>query len=87
MVTTSFFIEFLYNDELVLAEVKPCCEENNLFYYDIVIKNQYQFTVTPTFEDKGIIWKVSFKNADKQVDPTLIDIIGIEIENQLLQLN
>lgn len=87
MVTTSFFIEFLYNDELVLAEVKPCCEENSVFYYDIVIKNQYQFTVTPTFEDKGIIWKVSFKNADKQVDAALIDIIGNEIESQLLQLN
>ena len=87
MAATSFFIEFLYHDNPVLAEVKRCCEENNIFYYDIVIKNQYQFTVTPTFQDKGITWKVSFKNADKQVDLVLIDIIGIEIENQLLQLN
>ena len=87
MAATSFFIEFLYNDNLVLAEVKLCCEEKNVFYYDIVIKNQYQFTVTPTFDDKGITWKVSFKNADKQVDPVLIDIIGKEIENQILQLN
>ena len=41
----------------------------------------------PAFEDKGIIWKVSFKNADKQVDPVLIDLIGNEIENQILQLS
>ena len=87
MAATSCFIELLYNGNLVLAEVKLCCEEKNVFYYDIVIKNQYQFTVTPTFDDKGITWKVSFKNADKQVDPVLIDIIGNEIENQILQLN
>lgn len=87
MAATSFFIEFLYNDHVVLTEVKRCWEDNNLFYYDIVIKNQYQFTVMPSFEDRGIIWKVSFKNADKQVDPELIDIIGNEIENQILQLN
>ena len=87
MAATSFFIEFLYHDNPVLAEVKSCCEENNIFYYDIVIRNKYLFTVTPAFEDKGIIWKVSFKNAYKQVDPVLIDIIGNEIENQILQLN
>ncbi len=87
MITTSFFIEFFYNEKPVLTEVKPCCKENNVFYYDIVIKNQYQFTITPTSEDKGITWKVLFKNADKQVDLELIDIIGNEIENHLLQLN
>jgi hypothetical protein len=35
----------------------------------------------------GMTWKVSFKNADKQVDPVLIDLIGNEIEKHLLQLN
>ncbi len=84
---TSFFIEFIYNDEAVLTEVKACCQENNIFYYDIAIRNQYQFTVTPTLKDEGITWKVSFKNSDKQVDPALIDIIGTEIEKHLLQLN
>lgn len=83
MDTTSFFIEFIYNAKPVLTEVKPCCQENNLFYYDIAIKNQYQFTVSPTFKNEGITWKVSFKNADKQVDPALIDIIGNEIEKHL----
>jgi hypothetical protein len=84
---TSFFIEFIYNNELVLTEVKPCCQENNVFYYDIAVKNQYQFTITPIFEDEGLTWKVSFKNADKQVDPALIEIIGNEIEKYLFQLN
>ncbi len=87
MDTTSFFIEFIYHAKPVLTEVKPCCQENNVFYYDIAIKNQYQFTVSPIFRDEGITWKVSFKNADKQVDPAFIDIIGNEIEKHLLQLN
>jgi len=85
--TSSFFTEFSYKDKVVLAEVKPCCQENNVFYYDIAIKNQYQFTVTPAFAAEGITWKVSFKNADKQIDAALIDIIGNEIERHLLQLN
>jgi len=58
---TSFFIEFIYNDALVLTEVKPCCQENNVFYYDIAIKNQYQFTIAPIFEDEGLTWKVHLK--------------------------
>lgn len=84
MEANSFFIEFFYKNKLVLTEVKPCCEQEKVFYYDIAIKNQYQFTVTPTYENKGITWKVSLKNADKQVDPALIDIIGSEIEKHLL---
>jgi len=87
MDASSFFIEFLYKNKPVLTEVKPCCGENNIFYYDIAIKNQYQFTVTPTYdEDEGITWKVSLKNADKHVDTALIDIIGREIEKHLMQV-
>lgn len=84
METASFFIEFFYKNKLLLTEVKPCCQQDNVFYYDIAMKNQYQFTVTPAYEDKGVTWKVSLKNADKQVDPALIDIIGNEIEKRLL---
>lgn len=87
METSSFFIEFLFKDKLVLAEVRPCCNENNIFYYDIAIQNQYQFTVSPTFENEGINWKVSFKNADKHVDQALIDLIGQQIEQHIFQLN
>lgn len=84
MEAKSFFIEYMYNDKLELAEVKPCCGDDNAYYYDVMIKNQYQFTVTPNFdEEKGLVWKISLKNADKQVDPALIEIIGEEIEKQL----
>jgi len=76
-----FFIEYLYKDKAELAEVKPCCQEDDVFYYDISIRNQYQFTITPRPDDeKGMAWKISLKNADKHVDPALIEIIGTEIE-------
>jgi len=85
MDTNSFFIEFPYKDRNELAEVKPCCQENNVYYYDIMIKNQYQFTITPAWnDDMGMEWKVSLKNADKQVDPKLIEIIGSEIEKNII---
>jgi hypothetical protein len=35
-------------------------------------------------EQKGITWKVSLKNADKQVEPELIETIGGEIEKHLM---
>ena len=85
MDTNTFFIEFDYKDKTELAEVKPCCQENNVYYYDIMIKNQYQFTVTPNWKDDlSMEWKISLKNADKKVDPELIEIIGEEIEKNIL---
>lgn len=84
MDANSFFIEVPYKNKMLLTEVKPCCQQDNVFYYDIMMKNQYQFTVTPAYEDKGMTWKVSLKNADKQVDSALIDIIGREIEKHIL---
>ena len=81
----SFFIEYLYKNKSELAEVKPCCQRDNVFYYDISIRNTYQFTVTPSpDEEKGMIWKVSLKNADNQVEPELIKIIGNEIEKHFM---
>lgn len=85
MDTQSFFIEFLYRDKSELAEVKPCCQKDNIYYYDISIRNQYQFTVTPTSDEKkGMAWKISLKNADNHFDPALVEIIGDEIEKHLM---
>jgi hypothetical protein len=85
MDTKPFFIEYTYKNQLELAEVKPCCQENNVFYYDISIQNQYQFTVTPWGDDKrGLYWRISLKNADKHVDEELIDLIGEQIEKHYL---
>ena len=43
---TPFFIEFLHNNKMVLAEIKPCCREDEVFYYDVIMDNQFQFTIT-----------------------------------------
>ena len=84
MNSESFFVEFVYKSKTEFAEIKPCCQEDNVYYYDVSIKNQYQFTVTPNIDEKtGLSWKISFKNADKQFDPELIRIIGDEIEKHL----
>ncbi len=84
METTAFFIEFLYKDKSELAEVKPCCQKDNVFYYDVYIRNQYQFTVTPSAdEEQGMLWKISLKNADNNTEPRLVEIVGQEIEKHL----
>ena len=82
--TEPFFIEFSYNNRTELAEVKPCCQKDNVYYYDVSIQNKYQFTITPPFNGKGQSWRISLKNADKQVDEKLIKIIGEEIEKHLI---
>jgi hypothetical protein len=85
MENQSFFIEYVYRGKDELAEVKTCCETDSIYYYDIIMKNTYQFTITPVFDDEnGLTWKISLKNADKQVDPELIEILGREIEKNLL---
>ena len=83
MDTTPFFIEFQYANDTVLAEIKPCCQENNVFYYDVSINNEYQFTITPGLTDIGNPdWKIALKNADKDFDPELVHIIGEQIDRQ-----
>jgi hypothetical protein len=80
-----FFIEYLYKDNSEIAEVKPCCQEDNVFYYDIYIRNEYQFTVTPSVDmERGMTWKISLKNADKNIEKEIIASIGQEIEKHLL---
>jgi hypothetical protein len=84
MDTDSFFIEYPYNEETQLAEVKTCCDENNSFYYDILINNLYQFTITQIHDESGNrIWRLALKNADTPVDPELIQIIGKQIDLHL----
>jgi hypothetical protein len=85
METQPFFIEYLHNNNSEIAEVKPCCQEDNIYYYDVFMRNEYQFTVTPALdEEKGMVWKISLKNADKNIEKGVIDAIGLEIEKHLL---
>jgi hypothetical protein len=80
-----FFIEYLFQEKAEIAEVKPCCQEENVYYYDIYIRNQYQFTITPSIDDEeGMYWRLSLKNADKKIEKELIDTIGMEIEKHVL---
>lgn len=81
-----FFIEFNYKNRVELAEVKPCCQEDDVYYYDISIRNQYQFTITPgSPNDPGYNWRIALKNADKPADKELVNIIGEQIEKVYLQ--
>lgn len=82
--TNSFFIEYPYHEETQLAEVKTCCDENDAFYYDILINNQYQFTITQLVDEfNNSTWRLALKNADTPVDPELIQVIGKHIELHL----
>jgi hypothetical protein len=85
METQPFFIEYLHKDNLEIAEVKPCCQTDKIFYYDIYVRNEYQFTVTPSVDEEiGMVWKISLQNSDKNIDKGLIDTIGQEIEKHIL---
>lgn len=81
-----FFIEYYRNGDAEVIEVLPCCKQDLVHYYDISINKQYQFTVTPSETDEGTIeWNISFKNADKEFDPSLIEFVGDEIEKHYLE--
>lgn len=77
---TPFYIEFRYNNENTLAQIKPCCKQDDVFYYDVSINNQFQFTITPGITNDMDNWKIALKNADKQVDEKMVQVIGEEID-------
>lgn len=76
-----FFIEYSYNQSVQIAEIKPCCHEENVFYYDVYIKNQYCFTIRPEqTSDIEEGWKIALKNADTPVDEDMVNLIGQQID-------
>ena len=79
-----FFIEFLFEGKNIIAEIKPCCQEENVFYYDIWFNNRYEFTVTPGASEYGFNWRVALVNADKKIDPLLAEVIGQQIEKHII---
>jgi hypothetical protein len=81
MQLNNFFVEYQYRGQFEIAEIRPCCQENNVYYYDVYISNKYEFTVTPTAdENETLAWKMALKNADNHVDAELVDLIGEQIE-------
>ena len=52
-----------------------------MYYYDVYMRNSFQFTITPAADnEEGYLWKIALKNADKEVEPELAEVIGEQIE-------
>lgn len=80
-----FQIKYLHKNEVESLEVRPCCKEDAVIYYDIWSDNKYQFTITPgLINDDKPGWRIALKNADKPVDIDLVQRIGIEIQSHYL---
>ena len=87
MKNSSFFIHYLFNNTSHVAEIKVCCNQEDVWYYDVLIENKYQFTMTPSQNDKmEVEWIVSLKNADKMVEKQMIAAIGLEIEKHMFTI-
>jgi hypothetical protein len=74
-----FFIEVYYLGKPLTVEIKPCCRENEIMYYDVFLKNSFEFTITPDISEDNI-WRVSLMNADKELDPELVRLIGEKLD-------
>lgn len=80
-----FLLEFKHRHNMRLVEVRPCCREDDVIYYDIWIDHLYQYTITPgLIDDDKPGWRIALKNADKIIDPDLVQTIGVEIESYYL---
>ena len=82
---TPFHLNVQHRQEMQTVEVRPCCKEDEVLYYDIWMNNLYQFTITPgLMNEEKPGWRVALKNADKTVDNDLIQTIGVQIESHYL---
>jgi len=80
-----FQVDFPHKDQVESVQVRPCCKEDDVIYYDIWIDNLYQFTITPgPVDDDKPGWRLALKNADKPVEDEFIQTIGVEIESHYL---
>ena len=80
-----FEVQFKHGNMVQLAEVRPCCREDDVIYYDIWMDNLYQYTITPgLIDEEKPGWRIALKNADKDVNQELIQTIGVEIESHYL---
>jgi len=80
-----FPLQFLHRGKMQFVEVRPCCKEDDVIYYDIWIDHLYQFTITPgLIDEEKPGWRIALKNADNPADNELIQTIGVEIESHYL---
>lgn len=82
---TPFNLSFSHGNTFQSVQVRPCCREDEVIYYDIWMNNLYQYTITQGLinEDKPG-WRVALQNADKVVDQGMVQTIGVEIESHFL---
>lgn len=85
-VLASFGVQFFYDHAWHDAFIKTCCKEDDMFYYDVWINDQFQFSLTKnenvTIGEVGE-WNVSLANADNNIDPRLAEAIGLAIDRYL----
>ena len=73
--------QIVYRDgqRLNAAEIRPCCNEDNIVDYAVYIQNKLAFNITKSANGDGR-WVVSLKNADKYVDDNVVQSIGSAID-------
>ena len=71
-------ITYLEGGIVHLAQVKPCCGEDNVVDYGIYINHQLSFNVTRSGVDNN--WVISLKNADRNIDDDVVRSIGQAID-------
>ena len=73
--------QIVYRDGHALnaAEIRPCCNEDNVVDYAVYIQNKLAFNITKSADGRGR-WVVSLKNADKYVDDNVVQSIGSAID-------
>ena len=81
---TPFTIHYWYLNQWESAEIRPCCNEENVVDYAVWMNNQLAFTITKLKNNiNGPGWIVALKNADKQIDEELVQILGNEIDHRV----
>ncbi|MEP6675556.1 MAG: hypothetical protein ABJA78_10385 [Ferruginibacter sp.] len=61
-----------------VAEIRPCCKEDNVVDYAVWTENKLAFTITrdPDDEDR---WVIAMKNADDNFSDELVQETGKKI--------
>lgn len=83
MDTTPFRVYYVQNDALFSAEIRPCCNEDNIVDYAVWNDGQLDFTITRPVQ--GGKWVVALKNADDDIDDERVQLIGAQIEKKIAE--
>jgi hypothetical protein len=81
MDTTPFHINFHYGNSWLDAEIKPCCNKDNVVDYAVWIDDKLLFTIARHAKDNER-WLIALKNADDEFDNALIQGIGRAIDEK-----